>query len=149
MAKFFSEEVDAGRGARDVAKLPVIEKRTRARFRAMVNQDAWMWSPRLGCYVPSLGRMVISGGVMGTAILQGGREDDSACRANWSKKGWQVIELGDQRFPNGGKYIKRWKTYGNGWAYTYAWETPNSVAGEIIWHDDQDAHDAFLKAIVD
>jgi len=146
--KFYSEEVAPAQSGDQFALLPIIEKRTRSRFRFMVHPDAWTWRADLKCYVPDLCRMVISGGVHGTAILPNGIEDDSLCRQNWGKKGWRIIELGDPRYPSAGQYLRRWKTVGNGWAHSASWEHPNMAGGAVIWHVDEPARDEFLRTIV-
>jgi len=132
--------------------LPAKQKRLRPRFHLMVNKNNWSWDKEEKCYLPDLSKLVLSGGVGGVALSSGGIEDDSQARANYMKKGFIIVENGDQRLlelcPNG-RYLVSYPVNPYGKAYGEYWMGYEKVGRKIIWEINKPEKVKFQKAMVE
>ena len=141
MSKFIPTVVTPGAAA-TTAKLPRKCGQSRAPFFLQVHPREWSWHEQRG-WVPTVGRLFITPGVMGVSTPRrpGAGVDASPAVNAAERMGWIVLKPQEL-------YLRSLPMEGGGLCYFTAWDTPDEYHGAVEWEYDESGFLDYLLALV-
>lgn len=125
----------------DSGVLPRRSGQSKDPFYLTLNPLQWDWHEVRG-WVPAVGRLYITPGVMGTPTPERKGDPVNPSPAILAVERFQSVVIKDQE-----TYLRRLPRQG-GWCYFTRWDTPDVYHGEVSWEFDADGYMDFIASHV-